>query len=209
MTWTQPDTADAQQATQAIEHTIHTLLAVLPMLGYRRRAPISVSKILTAESILGTWECKKVEAAAKRLGLGDAVAQELKWLLELRHSDDVAHAVIHRKQSEEQLQALYADRQEKVRRADNMVRAVLDQVLGSRGWIVRLAAIEHQPLRNRPFLAALCAAPWLPSGARARSRATPAPPVAGHLVRGRPDHGGRERLWGSRDGRAPAMIRSL
>lgn len=210
ITWTQPETTDVQQATEAIEGPIHTLLAVLSMLGYRRRAPISVAKILVkqqgqvvgwaellavnlvvrpykreiieeqllgfqpwlrairldtahwwamkyyeramqhqetpflddsyseiitnlwkaAESILGTWKRKEVEATAKKLGLADAVAKELKWLCELRHSDDVAHAVIYRKQSAEQLQALYADRHEKVRRADNVIRAIVDQVLG-------------------------------------------------------------------------------
>jgi hypothetical protein len=209
MTWTE-QSADVGQATEAIERAIHMLLAVLPVLGYRRRAPLSVSKIFVkqqdeivgwadllavnlivrpykrevieqqlrgfqpwlqtvrldtarwwatkyydralrcqdtpflddsysevvtnlwkaAESVLGTWKHKEIETAAKKLGLANAVAKELKWLCELRHSDDVAHAVIYRKQSAAQLRALYADRHEKVRRADNVIRALLDHVLG-------------------------------------------------------------------------------
>ena len=211
--WTEPatPTADTKQATEALERAIHTLVAVLPMLGYRRRASISVSKIVVkqneqmvgwaelvavtlvlrpykreiieqelltfeswlrtiqldtarwwavmywerairhretpflddsyaevimnfwkaAEAILGTWKLNNVEGTAKGLGLSDAVSKELKWLCELRHSDDVAHAVVYRKRSAEQAERLYTDRHEKVRPAENVVRAIIDHVLGS------------------------------------------------------------------------------
>jgi len=82
-----------------------------------------------AEVILGTWRVKEVSARARRLGLTNSVAEELQWLCQLRHSDDVAHAVLYRKKSVEQLEKLYADRDDKVRRADNVVRAVIDRVL--------------------------------------------------------------------------------
>jgi hypothetical protein len=49
MTWAQPEAADVPQAAEAIERTIHALLAVLPMLGYRRRAPLSVSKVVVKQ----------------------------------------------------------------------------------------------------------------------------------------------------------------
>jgi hypothetical protein len=211
ITWTEPGTpvANPQMVAEAIERRIHLLLGVLPLLGYRRRAPISVSKILVkqdeqvvgwaelvklnlvlrpynrgviedelrtlearlqtssldtaqwwalvyysralrigetpflddsyaeiianywkaAEAILDTWKLKEVKARALKLGLSDTVAEELKWLYELRHSDDVAHAVLYRKESVEQLEKLYADRHDKVRRADNAVRAIIDRVL--------------------------------------------------------------------------------
>jgi phosphatidylglycerophosphatase A len=213
--WTQPGTsaADGKEASKAIEGPIQSLVAVLPIFGYRRRVPISVSKIVVkqdeqvvgwaelvavnlvvrpykreifeeelltfepwlrtirldtarwwammywdrairhqetpflddsyaeiiinlwkaAEAILGTWKLNEVEESAMRLGLTDAVAEEVKWLYTLRHSDDVAHAVIYRKQSAEQVEALYADRHEKVRRAENVVRAIIDHVLGGAG----------------------------------------------------------------------------
>jgi hypothetical protein len=208
-TWTEPGAPSAARQQAIIEGRVHFLLGVLPLLGYRRRAPISLSKILVkqdeqvvgwaelvqlnlvlrpydrgamefelralearvgtteldaarwwalvyygralrfgdtpflddsyaevitnfwkaAEAILGTWRVKEVNARAKRLGLSNSVAEELKWLCQLRHSDDVAHAVLYRKKSVEQLEKLYADRDDKVRRADNVVRAVIDRVL--------------------------------------------------------------------------------
>lgn len=214
LSWTEPatPTADTRQATEALGRAIRMLLFVLPMLGYRRRASISVSKVVVkqnelmvgwaelvamnlvlrpykreniehqlltfeswlrtiqldtarwwaviywerairhtetpflddsyaevimnfwkaAEAILGTWKLNNVEGTAKRLGLSDAVSKELKWLCGLRHSDDVAHAVVYRKRSAEQAERLYTDRYEKVRRAENVVRAIIDHVLGPR-----------------------------------------------------------------------------
>jgi hypothetical protein len=82
------------------------------------------------EAILGTWNVKKVEEKARSLGLTDEIGGELKWLCQLRHSDDVAHAVVYRKLSVEQFAALYGDRDDKVRRAANVVRATIDHVLG-------------------------------------------------------------------------------
>jgi hypothetical protein len=83
------------------------------------------------EAILGTSKLKEVKTRVKRLGLSDTVAEELKWLYKLRHSDDVAHAVLYRKKSVEQLEKLYADRHDKVRHAGNVVRGVIDRVLPS------------------------------------------------------------------------------
>lgn len=213
LSWTEPATPTAQtgQATEVLGRAVHMLVAVLPMLGYRRRASISASKIVVkqnnlivgwaelmalhlvmrpyeresteqqlltfeswlrtirldtarwwaliywerairyletpflddsyaevimnfwkaAEAILGTWKLNKVEGTAKRLGLSDATSKELKWLCGLRHSDDVAHAVVYRKRSAEQAKRLYIDRHEKVRRAENVVRNIIDHVLGS------------------------------------------------------------------------------
>jgi hypothetical protein len=213
LSWTEPatPTGDTRQATKALGRAIHMLVAVLPMLGYRRRASISVSKVVVkqnelivgwaelvdlnlvmrpynrenieeqllsfeswlrttqldtarwwaviywerairyretpflddsyaevimnfwkaAEAVLGTWKLNKVEGTAKKLGVSDTVSKELKWLCKLRHSDDVAHAVVYRKRSAEQAKRLYADRHEKVRRAENVVRGIIDHVLGS------------------------------------------------------------------------------
>jgi hypothetical protein len=211
ITWTESGQPTAARQQAIIEGRVHFLLGVLPLLGYRRRAPISVSKVFVkqdeevvgwaelvhlnlvlrpydrtamedelralearagsteldvarwwalvyygralrfgdapflddsyaevitnfwkaAEAILGTWKVKEVNARARRLGLGDSVAEELMWLCELRHSDDVAHAVLYRKKSLEQLKKLYADRHDKVRRAANVMRVVIDHVLPS------------------------------------------------------------------------------
>jgi hypothetical protein len=86
-----------------------------------------------AEAMLGTWKVKEVERKAKGLGLADDVAKELKWLCQLRHSDDVAHAVIYRKHSLKQFTALYEDRQVKVQRAGKVVRTAIDHVFGGSG----------------------------------------------------------------------------
>lgn len=84
-----------------------------------------------AESMLGTWKEKEVEAAAKKLGLTDEITKELKWLYALRHSDEVAHAVIYMKKSEEEFRKLYDERHEKIRRAENVTRATIDHVLNA------------------------------------------------------------------------------
>jgi hypothetical protein len=65
-------------------------------------AEIIINLWKAAEAILDTWKVKEVEEAAKKLGLTDEVAAELKRLCQQRHSDDVAHAVIYRKKSLEQ-----------------------------------------------------------------------------------------------------------
>ena len=59
----------------------------------------------------------------------DGIAKELRWLCELRHSGDVAHAVIHSKKSPDHLEALYAEREDKMRRARNVVRTLIDHAL--------------------------------------------------------------------------------
>jgi hypothetical protein len=209
--WTQPETATGarSEATATIEARIDRLVAVLPMLGYRRRTPMSVATIFVkqesrvvgwaeliavnvvtrpyhrkmmeeellafdswlrtsrvdtarwwamvyfgramrhreaaflddayaeiiinlwkaAEAILGTHKLGQVQTAARSLGLPQEVVREIKWLYVLRHSDDVAHAVISRKESAKQLEALQRDRHENVRRAESVVRAVIDHAL--------------------------------------------------------------------------------
>jgi hypothetical protein len=210
LVWTQPGASTADAAIETIAASIHGLCAMLPLLSYRRRAPISILKILAkqneqlvgwaelpsvtmmvwpykrelieeelasfdswfqtipldtalwwamvywdrairhqevtpfvddsyaeviinfwkaAETILETWHCKQVRTRAKRLGLSDTVAEELVWLCDLRHSDDVAHTAIRRKRSAEQLEELYAGRSEKVRRAGHVAREIIDHAL--------------------------------------------------------------------------------
>jgi hypothetical protein len=209
--WTPMETvADANTMMKVIETQIHSLVGILPVLSYRRDAPISIAAIFVeqdeqvvgwaelitvnvilrpykreiieeelrgleswlrahtmntarwwamvyysqamghlhmapvlndsyaeiiinlwkaAEALLGTWKIKKVETAAKSLGLDDGIAKELRWLCELRHSGDVAHAVIHLKKSPDHLEALYGEREEKMRRARNVVRTLIDHAL--------------------------------------------------------------------------------
>jgi hypothetical protein len=213
ITWIEPDasSADREKAAEGIQRSVHMLVAVLPMIGYRRRAPISISTLFlkqdghlvgwaellalnlvirpydrefiesqlrtlepwqrtifldtarwwamvyycramrhietpflddvyaeiivnlwkAAEAMLRTWKIKEIVPAAKRLGLSDAVAAELAWLCKLRHSDDVAHAVIYRKEGAEEFAKLYDDRDDKVRRADNVIRDTIDHGLES------------------------------------------------------------------------------
>jgi hypothetical protein len=117
---------------------------------HRRRATFlddSFAEIIinfwkAAEALLGVSKTKEVAAKAKKVGLTEDVSQELTWLWGVRHSHDVAHAVIYRKQSPEKLVALYADRGETVRRANNVVRALIDHVLASQTANAEQDAVE-------------------------------------------------------------------
>jgi len=65
-------------------------------------AEVIINLWKAAEAIHGTWKLRKVEATGKKLGFTDEVVKELEWFYELRHSDEVAHAVIYRKKTPEQ-----------------------------------------------------------------------------------------------------------